>query len=62
LAANLLDTFRQGIKNLTLIPSGGGVFEVEVNGKLAFSKKAAGRFPDETALVKELKTKFPAAA
>lgn len=31
----------------TLIPSGGGVFEVTVNGKLVFSKKALGRHPKD---------------
>jgi len=30
----------------TLIPGGGGEFEVTVDGKLVFSKKKAGRFPD----------------
>jgi selT/selW/selH-like putative selenoprotein len=31
--------------------SGGGVFEITVDGKLAYSKKATGRFPtDEEAL------------
>jgi len=29
-----------------LISSGGGVFEVEIDGKLVFSKKARGRFPE----------------
>lgn len=29
-----------------LIPSGGGVFEVTVDGDLAFSKKKLGRFPE----------------
>jgi selenoprotein W-related protein len=28
---------------LELIPSSGGVFEVEVNGSLLYSKKATGR-------------------
>jgi selenoprotein W-related protein len=27
--------------------SGGGVFEITVDGRLAFSKKAAGRFPTD---------------
>ncbi|MBZ0301554.1 MAG: Rdx family protein [Anaerolineae bacterium] len=31
------------IESWTLIPSKGGVFEVIVNGKLIFSKKALGR-------------------
>ena len=30
-----------------LVPSGGGVFEVTVDGKLIFSKKQRGRFPDD---------------
>ena len=29
-----------------LIASGGGVFEVEIDGKLVLSKKALGRFPE----------------
>lgn len=35
---DLLNEFEPQIKSLTLIPSSGGVFEVEVNGKLLFSK------------------------
>lgn len=31
------------IESLELIPSSGGVFEVEVNGSLIYSKKATGR-------------------
>ena len=30
-----------------LIGSGGGVFEIEYGGKLVFSKKELGRFPNE---------------
>jgi selT/selW/selH-like putative selenoprotein len=29
------------------VKSGGGVFEITIDGKLGFSKKAAGRFPEE---------------
>ena len=32
---------------IQLRKSGGGVFEITVNGKLAFSKKATGRFPTD---------------
>jgi selenoprotein W-related protein len=60
LAARLLDTFQQGVKNLSLIPSGGGVFEVEVDGKLIYSKKATGEFPDEKNLIAEMQKKFAA--
>lgn len=37
-----------------LIPSGGGVFEVVVNGKLVYSKKKTGEFPDEAELLESL--------
>lgn len=56
MTTKLLNTFRQGIKNLTLIPSGGGVFDVIVDGKLIFSKKQVGKFPDEGALIQELES------
>jgi len=31
----------------TLVPGSGGVFDVTVDGKLVFSKKKVGRFPEE---------------
>ena len=31
---------------MSLIPGAGGQFEVEVNGDMAFSKKAEGRYPE----------------
>jgi len=37
---------KQDIASLELIPAGGGVFEVMVNGELIYSKKATGQFPD----------------
>jgi selenoprotein W-related protein len=30
-----------------LVPGVGGVFEITVDGRLAFSKKATGRFPTD---------------
>jgi selT/selW/selH-like putative selenoprotein len=32
---------------VSLRRSGGGVFEIKADGRLAFSKKAAGRFPTD---------------
>ena len=43
LTADLLKDFEPTIESVQLIPSKGGVFEVVVNGKLVFSKKASGR-------------------
>jgi selenoprotein W-related protein len=30
-----------------LVPSGGGAFEIAVDGRLVYSKKALGRFPTD---------------
>jgi selenoprotein W-related protein len=41
-----------------LVRSSGGVFEIELDGKLIFSKKKLGRFPDDgevTSLIKKKK-------
>jgi selenoprotein W-related protein len=34
-----------------LVASGGGVFEITVDGKTVFSKRSLGRFPDEGEIV-----------
>jgi selenoprotein W-related protein len=47
LTAKLLGTFKQQIKELTLVPSGGGKFELSLDGELVYSKLKTGRFPDE---------------
>jgi selT/selW/selH-like putative selenoprotein len=33
------------------VAGGGGIFDVEVDGRLVFSKHAAGRFPDTAEVV-----------
>jgi selenoprotein W-related protein len=38
-----------------LIESSGGVFEVVVDGNLAYSKKRTGQFPDEAGLVEKIR-------
>lgn len=35
------------IKELTLVPSGGGVFTIDVDGRRIFDKKETGRFPNK---------------
>ena len=34
-----------------LIPGGGGVFDVSADGKVIFSKKAAGRYPEPEEII-----------
>jgi selenoprotein W-related protein len=47
LTAKLLTTYKQQIKDLKLVPGGGGCFELSVNGDLLYSKLKTGKFPDE---------------
>ena len=43
------------IKSLTLIPAGGGAFEVRANGKLLHSKLDSGDWPDFDQVVTQIK-------
>jgi len=43
LTTELLEKYETLIESITLLPSGGGVYEVTVNDKLLYSKKATGR-------------------
>ncbi len=38
-----------------IVPSRGGVFEVEVDGRLVFSKKATGRHAEYDDILKEIR-------
>jgi len=46
LTADLIKHYEPGIESITLVPSSGGRFEVEVNGRLLYSKLATGRHAD----------------
>lgn len=50
MAQELLTTFEDEIGELTLKPGTGGVFEVHADGKLVWSRKDQGRFPEITEL------------
>ena len=43
LANELLQSMEAEIETLTLLPSGGGLFEVTVNDQLIYSKRKTGR-------------------
>lgn len=45
MAEKLLSAYKTRIQELTLQPSGGGRFEVFVDGQQVFSKAETGRFP-----------------
>jgi len=50
LASRILTQFKQQISGLELVPTGGGAFEIELDGKLVYSKLKEGEFPDEAAI------------
>jgi selenoprotein W-related protein len=54
LATQILE-LGERIKSLTLIPSGGGAFEIRANGKLLHSKLESGDWPDFDAMVSAIK-------
>jgi selenoprotein W-related protein len=55
LAAKIRDV--AGIKSVKLIPSGGGAFEICVNGELIHSKLETGEWPDFDAMAQQIKSK-----
>lgn len=52
MASRLLGTFKQRITALEMVPSGGGCFEVDLDGRRIYSKNETGDFPDEEEIVK----------
>ncbi len=53
-ASSLEAELKQNFPNMeiSLISSGGGVFEIVLDGKLIFSKKAINRFPEKGEIVR----------
>jgi selenoprotein W-related protein len=57
LTEELMNQFRGRIAGINLIPSSGGVFEVEIEGERIFSKKELNRFPEEEEISRLLEEK-----
>ena len=55
MAEALLEEYKTKIDGLTIVPSGGGRFEVTVDGNLIYSKLATGRFPEVAEIKKAIK-------
>lgn len=49
------------IRELKLLPSDGGCFELKIDGELVYSKLKTGRFPDEKAMVEVVGARLDAA-
>ena len=58
MTSKLLTQFKQQIRDLKLIPSGGGCFEITANGELLYSKLETGEFPDEQAILDTFATRL----
>ncbi len=58
LTAEILKAYEAHITSLVLIPSSGGVFEIEADGDLIFSKKAVERHPTVPEIMKLIKAKI----
>ena len=54
MAEEILKAKKNDVVTLSLIPSGGGVFEVVADGKTIFSKKQLGRRPEPGEIVIQL--------
>ena len=57
MAATLLTALKQQVKSLTLIPAGGGCFELDADGTRLYSKLQTGVFPDEQDLLAAVRAK-----
>lgn len=58
MASQILNGFKQKVSSLTLVPAGGGCFELTANGELLYSKLKTGEFPNEQDMVELLATKL----
>ena len=59
MADRILTTHKQHLESLTLIPAGGGCFEVKVDDELVYSKLATGAFPEGPEVMKEIEKRLP---
>jgi selenoprotein W-related protein len=57
LTSQILNTFKNKVQEMVLVPGKGGCFEVTVNGELIYSKLKTGKFPEETDVIALLKAR-----
>ncbi len=53
-----MDDFADDIGSWTLLPSGGGRFEVKINGELVFSKLKLGRHPKKAEIAQMIRARI----
>ena len=57
MVTSLLEEFEGSIKNLSLIPSDGGRFEVTLDGELIYSKLDTGRHAEYDDVAEPIRTR-----
>ena len=55
----LLSAYQHVVTDLTIVTGGQGVFDVEVDGQLIYSKHETGRFPNEGEVLSALAALVP---
>jgi len=58
MAQELLSTFSEELGAVTLIPSTGGAFQIEVDGDVIWERKRDGGFPDVKALKQRVRDRI----
>ena len=56
MAAKLREAFRVEV---SLVEGGSGIFDLEKDGEIIYSKHATGRFPNEEQLIEEMRLDYP---
>jgi selenoprotein W-related protein len=54
LAGEIIDEFGDDLVSITLVRGDGGRFEVDVDGRSVFSKRASGRHPNPNEVVENI--------
>ena len=60
MTGKILDGFKRLVSEIKLIPATGGCFEFTIDGELVYSKLATGQFPDESAMLQQVRSRIPA--
>jgi selenoprotein W-related protein len=58
MAQELLSTFSEELGAVTLVPSTGGAFQIEVDGDVIWERKRDGGFPDVKALKQRVRDRI----
>lgn len=54
LTGKLLARYEDDIEELRIVPGHEGIFDVEIDGKMVFTRGSSGRFPDAEEIAKAI--------